>query len=88
MAEPNPMKNTQHKIVMNDGANARPKMPSMLAVKPTGSAYGRGRLSVYQPTTGCMTDDTMFNVKAMMPSCVNVRLMERSKIGNMAGITA
>nr|WGD91492.1 hypothetical protein P5665_00785 [Bacillus subtilis] len=37
--EPNPMKNTQHRIVMNDGANARRKMPSMLAVKPTGSAY-------------------------------------------------
>lgn len=82
------MKNTQHKTVKNDGAKASPKMPSMLDVSPSGRAYGIGRLSAYQPITGCMTDETMFKVNAMMPSCVNVRLMERSKIGNIAGITA
>ncbi len=81
-------KKTQHKIVRKDGANARPKMPSMLAVSPSGKAYGIGRLSVYQPMTGRITEDTIFSVKAIIPSRVNVRFMERSNIGNIAGITA
>src|SRR5699024_11226154 len=67
---------------------ASPSIPNILLVKPNGSAYGMGRLSVYIPTTGCITEETMLSVNAMSPSCVKDSPRDFSKIGNIAGITA
>src|SRR5699024_8800382 len=88
IADPKPINNTLIRIVGKLGAKASPSIPNILLVKPNGSAYGMGRLSVYIPTTGCITEETMLSVNAMSPSCVKDSPRDFSKIGNIAGITA
>src|SRR5690625_52463 len=87
-ADPNPIKTTLIKIVMKFGARANPSMPNILLARPSGKAYGLGNLSVYIPTNGCITDATIFKVKAIKPNCVKVSPNDFSKIGNIAGMTA
>src|SRR5699024_6500686 len=88
IADPQPINHTLIRIVGKEGANASSSIPNILLVKPNGSAYGMGRLSVYIPTTGCITEETMLSVNAMSPSCVKDSPRDFSKIGNIAGITA